>query len=167
MRVPAYERRGPDIELMVEQVLGVAQCGSASIFPTQRSMIRCVGHTVVLDRCFLPASDPAPVRRDHPCNPPPYGTMGIPLAPVSLRVMGRSFCSDLPVFDGRRSAVMAFRARYSEVVTRFRSRARRGSCRFAGGKAMRPRRRSLQSDRSRRFQRYRLRGRRRDTRRSA
>ena len=60
--------------------------------------------------------------------------MGIPLAPVSLRVMGRSFCSDLPVFDGRRSAVMAFRARYSEVVTRFRSRARGGSCRFAGGK---------------------------------
>ncbi len=47
--------------------------------------------------------------------------MGIPLAPVSLRVRGRSFCSDLPVFDGRRSAVMAFRARYSEVVTRFRN----------------------------------------------
>ena len=60
VRVPAYERRGPDIELMVEQVLGVAECGSASIFPTQRSMIRCVGHTVVLDRCFLPASDLPP-----------------------------------------------------------------------------------------------------------
>ena len=32
------------------------------------------------------------------------------------RVMGRSFCSDLPVFDGRRLAVMVFPTRYSEVV---------------------------------------------------
>ena len=37
--------------------------------------------------------------------------MGIPLAPVSLRVMGRSFCSDLPVFDGRRLAGRALRRR--------------------------------------------------------
>ena len=36
---------------------------------------------------------------------PPTGTMGIPLAPVSLRVMGRSFCSGLRVFDRRRTAI--------------------------------------------------------------
>src|ERR1700730_6369472 len=41
----------------------------------------------------------------------PTGTMGIPLAPVSLRVMGRSFCSDLHVFDRRRTADRALRRR--------------------------------------------------------
>ena len=65
----------------------------------------------------IPA-DGVGMRKVRTTGTPRTARLGIPLAPVSLRVMGRSFCSDLPVFDGRRSAVMAFRARYSEVVTR-------------------------------------------------